>query len=172
MNVKHKIMKRSSIATIIAVVVLVAGGLVYWYSTQPSQPYSSANPTNPIESPTSTQPAPTAPTATPFPSGTSAAPMTATVAYTDNGFSPATVTVAKGGTVTFKNMASNGMWVGSNPHPLHNGYPAAGGCAGSTFDSCQSIPPGVSWSFTFTFAGSWDYHNHLHPSEGGTVVVQ
>ncbi len=98
--------------------------------------------------------------------------MAVTVTYTDNGFSPKTVTVAKGGMVTWKNTASDAVRVASNPHPIHNGYPTTGGCVGSTFDSCNNIPPGGTWSFTFTFVGSWGYHNHLNPGEGGTVVVK
>lgn len=100
------------------------------------------------------------------------APSSITVTYTDSGFSPATVTIPKGGAVVFKNAASDGVWVASNPHPIHNGYPTTGGCARSTFDSCKSIPPGGSWSFVFTFVGSWRYHNHLNPGEGGTVIVR
>ncbi len=94
------------------------------------------------------------------------------VTYTDSGFSPASLTVKKGGTVTFKNTASDAMWVASNPHPIHNGYPTTGGCVSSTFDSCSNIAPGQSWSFKFDLAGSWGFHNHLNPSEGGTIVVQ
>lgn len=95
-----------------------------------------------------------------------------TVTFTDSGFSPSTLIVKKGDTVTFKNNASNSVWVASNPHPLHNGYPTTGGCVSSTFDSCQNIAPGSSWSFTFDIVGSWGYHNHLNPSEGGTIKVQ
>lgn len=95
-----------------------------------------------------------------------------TVTYTDAGFSPSTLTVKKGDTVTFKNTASDAVRVASNPHPIHNGYPTTGGCVSSTFDSCQNISPGQSWSFKFDIAGSWKYHNHLNPSEGGTIVVQ
>lgn len=94
------------------------------------------------------------------------------VTYSDSGFSPASLTVKKGDTVTFKNTASDNMRVASNPHPIHNGYPTTGGCVSSTFDSCNNITPGQSWSFKFDITGSWGYHNHLNPSEGGTIVVQ
>jgi plastocyanin len=94
------------------------------------------------------------------------------VTYTDTGFSPATITINKGDTVTFENIASNDVWVASNPHPQHNGYPTTGGCIGSTFDACGNISPNNSWSFKFDITGSWGYHNHLNHTEGGTVIVK
>ncbi len=93
------------------------------------------------------------------------------VTYTDNGFSPKTLTIKKGDTVVFENKASDDARVASNPHPIHNGYPTTGGCVGSTFDSCANIAPNQAWSFKFDIVGSWGYHNHLNPSEGGTIVV-
>lgn len=94
------------------------------------------------------------------------------VAYTGSGFSPSTLTVKNGDTVTFVNNSSSDMWVASNPHPIHDGYPTSGGCISSTFDSCSNIAPGQSWSFKFDITGNWGYHNHLNPSQGGTIVVQ
>lgn len=152
-------MNKGIIIAIVVIVLLIAGGLVYWYSS--AQPSGSAFL---AEQSTSTP--------TVSPATTTTAPATVTVTYTDSGFSPSTVTIPKGGTVIFKNAASDAVHVASNPHPLHNGYPATGGCVGSTFDMCKSFPPGSSWSFVFTYVGSWGYHNHLNPGEGGTVVVQ
>lgn len=86
------------------------------------------------------------------------------VTYTDSGFSPSTLTIKKGDTVTFKNTASGGMWVASKPHPMHTDYPA--------FDAKRKIAPGETYEFTFTNTGSWGYHNHMNPSERGTIVVQ
>lgn len=94
------------------------------------------------------------------------------VSYTDSGFSPSVLTIKKGDTVVFKNSASVEVRVASNPHPIHNGYPTTGGCVSSTFDSCSSIAPGQSWSFKFDIVGSWGYHNHFNPGEGGTIIVQ
>lgn len=111
-------------------------------------------------------------TATPAASPLSAVSGKSIVIYTDAGFSPSTLTVKKGDTVTFTNTASDAMWVASNPHPIHNGYPTTGGCIASTFDACKNIAPGGSWSFKFDLVGAWKYHNHLNPGEGGTIIVQ
>lgn len=97
---------------------------------------------------------------------------TFTVSYTDSGFSPRSITVKSGDTVVFKNNGAGAFWLGSDPHPLHNNYPTTGGCISSTFDSCARVTSGQSFSFVFDVAGSWGYHNHLNPSQRGTVVVQ
>lgn len=103
----------------------------------------------------------------------SAVPQTDhTVTYTGSGFSPGVLSVRKGAVVTFTNASSRTVRVASNVHPIHDLYPTTGGCISSTFDSCAPILPGHSWSFTFDIAGTWGYHNHLSPSEGGTIVVQ
>ncbi len=103
--------------------------------------------------------------------------MTATVTYSGHGFSPSTVTIAKGGTVTFVNQSSNKMWVASDPHPTHQGYDgttrsqhcAQGYTGAKPFDQCST---GNSFTFTFTKTGSWGYHNHDLHQDTGTVVVQ
>lgn len=95
-----------------------------------------------------------------------------TVTYTDSGYSPNILRIKTGTTVTFKNESSQAMWTASAVHPTHRDYPTTGGCLGSTFDACQGIQPGGSWSFKFDIAGSWKYHNHLSPGDTGTIVVE
>ncbi len=108
----------------------------------------------------------------------STTPKTSTVTYGPNGFSPNSVTIAKGGTVTFTAApGANQMWVASAPHPAHTGYDgtdrathcAAGYAGPKPFDQCGS---GTSYSFTFDKTGSWTYHNHGNVADHGTVVVQ
>ena len=105
--------------------------------------------------------------------------MTAAVTYNGDNFSPSTVTIAEGGTVTFTDTDTGPnpqMWVASDPHPIHNGYDgtslqqhcAPGYTGAAPFDECSS---GTSFTFTFTKVGSWGYHDHLNESLGGTVVV-
>jgi len=87
------------------------------------------------------------------------------VHYTSaGGFSPSVLRVAKGTSVTFINDTTNPLWVASNPHPVHTDYPG--------FDSLKSLGQGEFYVFTFTRIGSWGYHNHFMPSQGGTIVVQ
>lgn len=95
-----------------------------------------------------------------------------TIYYMGTGFIPNPLKIKVGETVTFKNNASRPIWVASGVHPTHTVYPTTGGCLGSTFDSCADINPGESWSFKFDFVGSWKYHNHLNPSDFGTIIVE
>lgn len=94
------------------------------------------------------------------------------VDITADGFTPKTITVGAGDTVTWSNKDSVPHWVASAMHPTHTVYPEPGGCIGSKFDSCVGIEPLQSWQFTFTHKGQWMYHDHLDSQTTGKVVVQ
>ena len=110
------------------------------------------------------------------PTTTTETPAGTTVTYTDQGFSPASVTIPVGGTVTFANQSSKKMWIGSDPHPTHEWYDgttkdahcAPGYSDSSPFDECSA---NNSFTFTFTKAGQWGYHNHASEDDRGTIVV-
>lgn len=95
-----------------------------------------------------------------------------TVSYTKDGFTPNPLKIKVGETVIFKNDDPAPIRVASDVHPTHIAYPTTGGCVGSTFDSCANIDTGKSWSFKFDFKGSRKYHNHLNPSDTGTIIVE
>lgn len=154
---------------VIIVVVLGAGLGAYFLFQNPAQAPTYQNPTNNPENAAPAVNAPQQPASTAIPS---VKPSTITVTYTDQGFSPTSVSIQKGDTVKFINQSSEPLRVGSDPHPIHNGYPTTGGCTNSTFDSCKGIQPGDSWSFTFDLVGTWGYHNHLDAREKGTVIVK
>ncbi len=94
------------------------------------------------------------------------------VLYMNNGYSPAVLKIKFGDMVTFRNVSSRLMWTASNPHPAHNAYPVKGGCVASAFDQCAPAGAGQDWSFQFTSAGTWQYHNHLNPRDAGVVIVE
>ncbi len=85
------------------------------------------------------------------------------VEYASGGFSPSSITVKKGTTVTWTNKDTDPVWVASNPHPTHTDLPG--------FDAKKQVQPNETYSFTFEKVGNWGYHNHMNPSQGGTVVV-
>lgn len=105
------------------------------------------------------------------------APMTASVVYDGASFSPASVTIARGGTVTFTDSAGATMWVASDVHPTHMNYDStsreehcAPGYAGAKpFDQCGK---GASFSFMFDKAGTFEYHDHANSSATGVVIVE
>ena len=94
------------------------------------------------------------------------------IEITASGFSPQTLTVNAGTTVTFTNKDSAAHWPASAMHPTHAVYPETGGCIGSKFDACKELAQGETWSFTFNEKGTWNYHDHVNPSKFGTIIVQ
>ncbi|MFZ2049282.1 MAG: hypothetical protein WAV25_03245 [Minisyncoccia bacterium] len=86
------------------------------------------------------------------------------VSYDGTSFTPATISIKQGDSVTFINNTEGKMSVASNPHPAHTDYPE--------FDQYKTSSRGQK-TFTFTFEkiGTWGYHNHLNATAGGTVVV-
>lgn len=94
---------------------------------------------------------------------TDATPKSISVSLTDSGYVPKSISINAGDTVTFTNNSSGKMWTASGPHPQHTDYPG--------FDEKSAANNGESYSFTFTKVGRWSYHNHLNPSQFGTVIV-
>ncbi len=86
-----------------------------------------------------------------------------TITYSDSGYTPSTITVKKGTTVTWVNQSSGGMWTASALHPTHMLLPG--------FDELKSVAKGGSYDYTFTKVGTWKYHNHVQASDFGSVIV-
>ena len=91
----------------------------------------------------------TAPTTAPSGGGNS-------IALANFAFAPSSLTVKVGTKVTWTN----------NDSATHTVTADQG-----AFDS-KDLPPGQSYSFTFTKAGTYAYHCAIHPSMTATVVVQ
>jgi plastocyanin len=110
--------------------------------------------------------APAAPATTPVTTGaTQASPAEgAIVEMLATAFSPATLTVDVGDTVTFVNRSRDDKWPASDVHPTHERYPL--------FDARKTIVPGGTWSFRFERRGRWTYHDHLSPEVTGVIVVR
>jgi plastocyanin len=78
----------------------------------------------------------------------------ALISVKDFSFTPATMTVPKGTTITWINNDSA-------PHQIS----AAG-------FSSERLATGQSFSFTFNTVGTFDYICSIHPSMRGTIIVQ
>ena len=165
------------------IVVVVAAGL-YWYMSMPAA--DDASSTLVGEQSGTVNDDQDAPGPETVPSGTATGgvgvevdvdttPTTATVTYNGSGYSPSSVTIKQGGTVTWNNTSSGSMWVASASHPTHTVYDGtsrAEHCAApsaTTFDQCKG--ESGSYSFTFTKAGKWNYHDHMNSSVFGSVTV-
>jgi len=158
---------------VIVAVVVIGGGI--WLMNSPGTPAADTNADTtgqPASSDTGTLTGTVDTTVT-----TGTLPTTATVTYSGTSFTPATVTIARGGTVTFVDASTRGFWVASAMHPDHVVYDgttraahcAAGYTGPAPFDECGT---GSSYSFTFTKTGTFGYHDHLNATAFGKVVVQ
>ena len=93
---------------------------------------------------------------------TDEAGKTATIAFTSNGFSPATLTVKKGTKVTVINNSNDPVQFSSDDHPTHREDPEI---------NMEELAPGQSGSFTVTTVGTHGFHDHLNDSKTGTLIV-
>ena len=156
------------------IIIILVGYGIYWYSNKDDTAVINNTYNNTTETSDNRQ----STTTVNIDASITPAPKTVTVIYGDNGFSPATVTIKKGDTVTFVNQSSRNMWVGSAMHPTHSVYDGTNltshCAAGATpsFDQCKDVSNGGSYSFTFNKTGSWGYHNHSASSHSGKVIVE
>ena len=79
------------------------------------------------------------------------------VAVIDNGFSPATLTIAPGTTVSWS-------WAGFNPHDVR--FTPASGIPNSDVQTVGSFQA------LFTTPGTYPYNCSLHISMTGTIIVR
>ncbi|MBI2018190.1 cupredoxin domain-containing protein [Candidatus Daviesbacteria bacterium] len=147
--------KNVVIATVVIVVLVLAG----WYFIG-SKKYST--PQAPAK--VSQTPAPVA--ASPTSSATDGAIVTEdknAVQISSSGFSPKSIAIKVGETVTWMNNDNTNHTVYSAGHPTHLTYPPL---------NLGTIKPGRQVSLEFPKAGTYQYHDHLNPSLTGSVTVK
>lgn len=101
-------------------------------------------------------------TSSPAPSaaGAGSGSKTATVTIKGFAFGPASVTIAKGGTVTFTNSDSATHTVTSGANRTKDGK----------FD--QQVSGGADTTITLDTPGTYEYFCNIHSSMKGTITVQ
>ncbi len=153
---------------VVTIVVLILGGAGFVMRSQIRSLLTRQQPAQ-ESAVTSSPPGQTSPSANETPANNTGPETTVTaqvveVDYTLAGFTPKSVTVKKGTTVRFINKTTESTDVASNPHPIHTDYPG--------FDQYKSASAGkAEYDFTLDKVGTWGYHNHLKPTDLGTVVV-
>lgn len=85
------------------------------------------------------------------------------ISMESSGFNPTSITIRRGDSVTWVNNDTKGHRPASTLHPTHTDLPG--------FDSLSSVSPGDSYILIFTQVGSWGFHDHLKPGDGGTIHV-
>ncbi|MFH0804583.1 MAG: hypothetical protein V1916_00105, partial [Patescibacteria group bacterium] len=68
-----------------------------------------------------------------------------------------------GDTVTWVNKDATKRKVAANPHPSASSLPGL---------VSGELAQGESYTYTFTAAGDWYYHDYLNPIKQGKVTVQ
>lgn len=86
-----------------------------------------------------------------------------TVALSASGFAPQTIKIKSGTKVVWVNKSGAIATVDSAVHPTHLVYPPL---------NLNSFEDGQSLSLVFDKPGTYQYHDHLNPSQTGTVVVE
>ncbi len=86
-----------------------------------------------------------------------------TIVFTENGFTPPNLTIYEGDTVTFSSKTGEAFWPASNVHPTHSSFP--------DFDPRKPLSADEKWSFTFTKAGSYKFHDHINSTFEGEITV-
>ncbi len=169
-------MQNSTLVWIIIIALVILGAGWYLFSNQPIAPANVDQNTD-IEQGMlvpGTEGGLAADTEVIEDTSVNSAPMSAAVTYSANGFSPSTVTVKVGGTVTWANSSGGNMWVASAQHPTHTVYSGTTlqeHCDTMSNDSFDQCANGNTYSFTFDKVGTWRYHNHSNSSHFGSVVV-
>ena len=86
-----------------------------------------------------------------------------TIMLTQDGFSPSTITIQKGDSISWVNKSGKDATVNSDPHPTHTLYPPL---------NVGRFANGETLTLTFDATGTYGYHNHLDASQKGTILVE
>lgn len=87
----------------------------------------------------------------------------ASVEITSSGFIQQTLNIKVGTKVTWMNKSGVAIQIASAPHPTHTAYPPL---------NLGMVEDGGSVSLIFGELGTYEYHNHLNPTQSGSIVVE
>lgn len=88
--------------------------------------------------------------------------LAAIIVFTNDGFTPNTLSVKKGTVVTVKNESSKRVQFSSDDHPSHRDDPSL---------NMKTLAPGESGTFTAVTVGTQGFHDHIDDSKVGTLIV-
>lgn len=129
---------------LIIVVLIIVFGVFTFFGNKKTAPATSTQPTaSPIVTETNKQ--------------------ITNVILGNSGFVPQDITVKAGTTVVWINKSGAAATVNSANHPAHLLYP---------FLNLGEFANASSLQVVFDKAGKYSYHNHLNPSEKGSVTVE
>lgn len=82
---------------------------------------------------------------------------------TESGFSPSAVTISRRTRVTWINKTSTAASINSSDHPTHQNF---------TPLNLGEFSQGERLQLLFEKPGTYTYHNHLNPTQTGSITVQ
>jgi plastocyanin len=142
----------------VVVVLVLAGG--YFLISNKSQTPTTTSPTPEVStnSQTTESPSPTATNAMKEDSS-----KETNITLTQSGFAPQTVTIKAGEKVVWTNNSGDVATVNSSKHPTHQDYPPL---------NLGQFQDGQKLELVFDKPGTYMYHDHLHPTRFGKIVVE
>ncbi len=85
------------------------------------------------------------------------------VTLSSDGFTPQTLTIKVGDSVTWINNSGGAATVNSDPHPIHTNYPPL---------NLGRFNDGEMLTLKFDKPGTYGYHNHVNPNQTGKIIVE
>ncbi len=143
-------MNRMIIIGVFVLLVLGIGGYILYGNMKYSRSLGASNQNSNSQNTNSTVP-------------TQGTRNSSSVQVSSNGFQPMNLVIKAGTTVTWTNNSGEDVSINSNNHPTHLLYPPL---------NLGRVSDGGQVSLTFDTPGTYGYHNHLNPSQTGTITVQ
>lgn len=154
----------------IAILILIGVGVLVFGVTSKTTTNTATQNVNATTNATNTNSASALPTntntATNTASNAATTPSSSSVIVTARGFSPQGLSVQKGTTVTWTNGSGRQVYIAPDTHPSHTKYRGVW-----DDDGKGDIANGETSSVTFGTVGTFTYHNHVNPSQTGTITV-
>lgn len=135
-------MKKALTVIIILAILILTFGLVYKFGVQKNTPPEKIN-LNPSAKITPTK--------------------TISITLTESGFEPNEITVPVDSKVIWINESGQLATVDSNPHPIHTEHSEL---------NLGEFGDGEKISLIFRQPGTFKFHNHYNPDQGGKIIVE
>lgn len=144
--------KKATIWVIVLLILVAAGGAWAYFATKPSETAGDAKTDTSTNNESNTPPV----------NDETGQETAATITATDDGFTPDTVTIKKGQSIKVVNNSSSSIEFSSADHPTHLQDPEL---------NMSELAPGESGTITPENVGTHGYHDHLHATHTGKIVV-
>lgn len=89
--------------------------------------------------------------------------QTAQITITKDGFVPASLSVKKGTKIIWTNSDEATHQLQANPHPTGESLPGL---------KSEVLTSGQTYEYTADISGTFDYHDHLNPTNNGKLEIQ